>query len=84
MKFHPSSRVYSGPFNGYWTIYCPVCDELWDEPVDGTMPREPVNVIGPHFRQEMFGLLPNAYEYKPIGSRNFPGSIIARYSVHIT
>ena len=28
---HPNQRVYSGPFNGYWTIHCPDCDQTWDE-----------------------------------------------------
>lgn len=36
---HPNSYILSGPFNGYWTRYCPDCNEHWDEIVDGVMPR---------------------------------------------
>jgi hypothetical protein len=36
---HPGHRVFIGPFNGMWTLYCPQCDEYWDEIVDGVMPR---------------------------------------------
>ena len=31
---HPGSRCCSGPWNGYWTMYCDRCCEYWDDPVD--------------------------------------------------
>lgn len=32
--------MFSGPFNGLWTLYCPVCDKYWDEIIDGVLPRD--------------------------------------------
>ena len=41
MNFHPGSTISDGPARGYWTTYCPVCDESWYGRVAGTFPREP-------------------------------------------
>jgi len=45
---HFHRRIESGPFRGYWTVYCPDCDRYWDEPVDGTFPRENWIKFRPH------------------------------------
>jgi hypothetical protein len=40
--FHPRKEC-CGTSKGIQTMYCPICDEHWDEHIDGAFPRGPVD-----------------------------------------